>query len=157
MNSAASKNLEKKYRLVVEADGHYLTIMSAFLYLAMIGTHLKTVLIAGSVMTTFKDQYELLADSRKFVEDYQSSITSFQLLKQKSALLFLLTFGALTCILIFGSYDAYVVVTCFPETSTSYIALDFALFVSNAALLLYLSQLADDTYQSFNSIQEPLR
>ena len=109
--------------LMVEADGHCSTIMTAFLYLAIIGTHLKTVLIAGSVMATFKDEYELLADSRKFVKDYQSSITSFKLLKQKSALLFLWTFGTLTCIMIFGSYDAYVVFMCFPGTSTSYIAL----------------------------------
>ena len=143
--------------LIVEEDGHYYTIIYTFLYLVIIGTHLKTVLIAGSVMTTFKDEYELLADSRKFVEDYQCSITSFKLLKQKSASLFLWTFGTLTCIMIFGSYDAYVVFTCGPGTSASYIALDFALFVSNAGMLLYLSQLAEDTYQSFNSIQEPLR
>ena len=144
--------------LVVEADGHYYTIMTAFLYLAIIATHLKTVFIAGSVMATFKDQYELLADSIKSIEEYQYIVKSFQTLKQKAATLFFSTFGSLTSLMIFGSYDAYVTFACSgPEISPAFITLDLALFVSNAGMLLYLSQLAEETYQSFNSIQEPLR
>ena len=144
--------------LMVEADGHCSTIMTAFLYLAIIATHLKTVLIAGSVMATFKDEYELLANSIKSIEEYQHIVKSFRTLKQKAAPLFFSTFGTLTSLMIFGSYDAYVTFACSgPEISPAFFMLDLALFVSNAGMLLYLSQMADDTYQSFNSIQEPLR
>ena len=144
---------------VVVADNYYLTLylMVAFLYLAVIGTHLKTILIVGSVMVTYRDQFKSAANSIKSIEEYQHSVKSFQTLKEKAAILLFYTFGTLTFIMIFGSYDAYVMFTCFPGAGPSYIVLDFALFVSNAGMLLYLSQLAEDTYQSFNSIQEPLR
>ena len=145
---------------VVDADGHYwtLSLMQAFLYLAMVGTHLKTILIVGSVMVTFRDQFESVANARKSIEEYQDNVKSFQTLKQKAEFLLFYMFGTLTPLMIFASYNAYIVFACFgQEVSTAWFMLELAMFLSNAGMLLYLSQLADDTRQSFNSIQEPLR
>ena len=146
---------------VVEADGHYWTvtsIMQALLYLAMVGTHLKTILIVGSVMVTFRDQFASVANARKSIEEYQDNVKSFQTLKQKAEVLLFYMFGTLTILMIFGSYSAYTAFACFrQELSPAFIMVDLAMFVSNAGMLLYLSQLADDNHQSFNSIQEPLR
>ena len=145
---------------VVDANGHYwtLSLMQAFLYLAMVGTHLKTILIVGSVMVTFRDQFESVANARKSIEEYQDNVKSFQTLKQKAEVLLFYMFGTLTILMIFGSYSAYTAFACFrQELSPAFIMVDLAMFVSNAGMLLYLSQLADDNHQSFNSIQEPLR
>ena len=142
-------------------DDHFyaLNVMLAIFFLPMLGTHMKTILIVGSIMVTFRDEIESVANSRKSIEEYHHAVKSYQTLKQKVEFLLFYTFGTLTSLMIFGSYDAYVVFACYydQELTTAFITLDLALFVSNAGMLLYLSQLADDTHQSFNSIQEPLR
>ena len=130
------------------------------LYLGTILTHLKTVLVAGSALGAYKVQCFDLGKCDPSMIQYQDILNSFRLLKTRISPVFLSTFGTLTVSLILTSYDAYVVFACLPEYISEWkysIMANLSAVVSSFALLLYLSQLAEDTFDAFTSVLEPLR
>ena len=137
--------------------GKYLSDIFSYqvLYLGIVTTHIKTVLIAGSALNTF--QAKCLEMPRPNMLYYQNILASFKIFKKKMAPMLLGTFLNLTALLILASYDAYVCIACASGGMVPYIMLDISIVVSSIALMLYLSQLAEDTFEAFTSLLENLR
>ena len=138
----------------------YLNISSSILIaLTILATNAKTIFITGSAMATFQNKC-LSCPTQKFNIVYCHKLVScFQKLKLGMAPVLLTTFLSLTCLMIFGSYSAYIMLTCYTENPIFRMLslIDLTLFASNAALLLYLSQLAENTFEAFGEVKHHLR
>ena len=142
--------------LVSQAQSLVACLVS-FLYLGIVVTHLKTVLIVASILIAFQKQCLALVTANLNILECKDLLKSFKHLKEKISFTFLCTYLTLTAFLILGSYDAYVVYVCIPEYSMFYILLAISTCGSSAALLLYLAQLAEDTCLAFTSLLGPIR
>ena len=129
------------------------------LYLGIVSTNIKTVLVAGSAFNTF--QTKCLGLTNPSMLDCQEMLASFKIMKKKMAPMLLGTFSTLTALLILASYDSYVMYACYFEEMGSalvpYVIIDISVVVSSTALMLYLAQLAEDTFEAFTSNLENLR
>ena len=138
-----------------------LDILSPILIdLAILATNAKTIFIAGSTMATFQTKCLSCPTQMIFNKFYcQELVSSFRKLKLGMAPVLLNTFLSLTCIMIFGSYSAYIILTCVAESPTLRIIsiIDLTLFAGNAAVLLYLCQLAEDTFGALTEVKHHLR
>ena len=128
------------------------------LYLGIVSTNIKTVLVAGSAFNTC--QTKCLGLTNPSMLDCQEMLASFKIMKNKMAPMLLGSFSTLTALLILASYDLYVMYACYFDMGSGlvpYAIMDISVVVSSTALMLYLSQLAEDTYEAFTSNLENLR
>ena len=87
------------------------------LYVGIVSTNIKTVLVAGSALYTC--QTKCLGLTNPSMLDCQELLASFKIMKKKIAPMLLGTFSTLTALLILASYDLYVIYACYFDTMGS--------------------------------------